>query len=248
MAPRLQNQVSRDPEKETQEASESMRNQKYWMALGLMTLSAIATGCGSSAYPERVSNTGGSQTGGSGGTGGGVNPGSGGNGSTGGSGSPSGGGIQYATANYTRDFVITGSGTYTSPAINTFDSKFIVKFRAGSPQPLSGTGYTIGFNCLRYTVTVLGDSRQVLVKRAGYVPFSANDPCAGAEDVATIDYSGRLSSGTHSINIKISNMQYDNCRKYNYPQSGGCPIEGLYNNGTPHSAQGRFEATYNQVQ
>lgn len=218
------------------------------MTLGLLSLSAIIVGCGSTAYREGVDNTGGASTG----------PGTAPVTPTTGAGTGTSGGTttttntQVATANFSYTFQLTGgqATTMTSSATNpvpmrvSTDTLLRVKVRAGNPVTFQTAGWAVGFNCQRFTVTVEGQSLEAFVLRQGYTPTVASDPCFSAESVATLDFSGRLSPGHGAITLEASGAQYDNCHYYNEPRAGGCPVHQVY---STHRIEGKFEIEVNST-
>jgi hypothetical protein len=146
---------------------------------------------------------------------------------------------------FSKRFKITGGGTavpLSSGSLKvTTDSLLTVRISAGQGLPLSGGyGQSVGFNCELFHVTVGNITKPAFVKKAGY-PAGAGDPCAGATDTWTADFSHALSPGHGDVPILINGPLYDNCRLtggYGV-YVGGCPLTTVYQT---HSVDGLVEA------
>ncbi|MGK5083323.1 hypothetical protein WDW37_08445 [Bdellovibrionota bacterium FG-1] len=222
------------------------RKQKIATLLTLLGLATLLSACGSSAYPE--------------GSGTGSAPG---NQTT----SPTPdtpvytsatptptpaatSAVQVGTSDQTFSFVIDGTTPYTSPKVST-DSVLKVVVTAGDEQTLAGTGYTVGFNCEKFTITVLGQSTTAFVKRPNYTDawlnYWGSDPCASAQESVTLDFSGRLAQGHNQVTIQVSNPMYDNCRTSYDVSRGGCPLSSLYTSGIHHTVGGNIDVQVNSL-
>jgi hypothetical protein len=229
--------------------TENQKAKRFQVALAAAALAVLISGCGQTAYQEAGNNGGnggGGNTGGNGG--GGTGGGNTGGGNTGGT----NGGTTNSVPTATYSFKMTGSGnavTTTGGSMNVSTNTLLkVAVSTGQHYGINGaSGYTVGFNCEQFTVTVLGESQTVFVKAPNYVNYYTpyNDPCASAQTSATLDFSDRLGPGHNSVTIQVSNAMYDNCRLYNDPYNGGCPMTSVY---STHTVGGQLQVFTNTVQ
>lgn len=222
-------------------ASKRMR-----FVLALSAITIMASGCGQQAYREDGEDDGQSLVGGGGsilpGNGGVVDPVSG----VATVGDP----LANANSDYSWHFKVTGSGYGTpigssGPMHVIVDNKIKIRITAGDGLPLSGSGWSIGFNCEKFTVKVGNVTKTAFVKKTSYQSVP-NDPCASAGTSWTGDFSGAFDTGGGEANVVISNAYYDNCRlQGGYgPYYGGCgPMTAVY---STHSVDANMEVFVDQ--
>ncbi len=210
-----------------------------------VSLGALITGCGQTSSHEEDKT--GSAGGGSSSGGGTYYPGSNAGNTTGNTGPGTGSGSPInPVPSYSYDYVLTGNtGVATVRGILT-DSVLRVQFNPGVPQfgyradGVTLSGYTIGLNCYRVNVTVLGKTLTAFVSTTGSAGVGY---CAGAATSHTLDFSDRLTPGHGPVEVRVSNAQYDNCRGYGNPYQGGCILQPVYN--TYHRIEVLFDVFTN---
>jgi hypothetical protein len=227
-----------------------MMNRKIAGLTFLLTLSSLISGCGQVAYRENdpnalSQNTGGGSVGGNGNT-----P------ITGSTGTTTTTTTNTTAPSYQYSYILKGSdpsyvGSTKTYTVDT-DSVLQVTVKAGYSQPAytsggTATGFTAAYSCEQITVTALGQSATVLVTNLG--SNITTGPCNGAQTSQTVDFSGRLGSGHHSVAIKISNAIYDNCRQYGYIGYYNCGLSAVYGNSSGyHEVAGTLTVTTNTLQ
>lgn len=150
--------------------------------------------------------------------------------------------------NYAWHFKITGSGTAAATngaalKVQT-DTTIKVRIQAGDGLPMQPGGYSIGFNCELFRVTVGTVTKTAFVKKQSYQSVQ-NDPCVGASTTWASDFSNTLAPGHGDVSIKINGAMYDNCRlQGGYgPYYGGCgPLTTVY---STHPVDGKLDVFTN---
>lgn len=235
------------------------KSKRFALALALLTVAALGSGCGQQAYDENTGNAGGT---------------------SGSTGSSTGGTTTTTTStsgttptvtttntnsspNYSFHFEMTGQGTATqvgggSLTVST-DTVLQVSVTAGNGIPLAGSGFTPGFNCEMFNIQVGDVQETAFVKKQNYTDyplmyeFEFSDPCQNAQTTWTYDFSSALAPGHSNVPIVINGAQYDNCRKldagsnyyYLYTgtpavEVGGCPMDTVYSS---HTVDGFIQVT-----
>jgi hypothetical protein len=165
--------------------------------------------------------------------------------------------LANANADYSWHLKSTGSG-YGSPIGGgsmhiIVDSKVKIRITAGDGLPLSGSGWSIGFNCQKFTVKVGNITKTAFVKKANYTDMPLQnhwmtfDPCASAGTSWTGDFSAAFNNGAGETDVIVSNAYYDNCRQFDPsgwgPYYGGCSMSALYSG---HSMDTNMEVFVDQ--
>jgi hypothetical protein len=217
-----------------------MMNRKT-AVVSLVTLFALVSGCGQvvpTTDPNAAPNPGGVTSAGGASTGTATPPG--------------------VAPSYQFSYILKGNdpsfiGSTKTYTVDT-DSVLKVTIKAGYSQPAyasggTATGFTAAYSCEALTVSALGQSATVLVTNLGYNITSG--PCNGAVTAQTVDFSGRLGSGHHSVAIKLSSALYDNCRQQGAAYIGyyNCGMNTVYGNSYGyHEVTGTAEVVTNTLQ
>ena len=212
------------------------KSNRLTLVLALAAVAALGSGCGQQAYNE---------AGTAGGTTGTPSTGTTGTGTTSGiTGTTTPNPIATSTTtnsspNYSFHFETTGQGNATQVGSTgamrvTADSVLQVSVTAGNGMQLGTTGYTVGFNCEQFNITVGSLTETALVKKANYTDWMLEygwmsyDPCEYASTTWSYDFSPALSVGrSESLAITINGMQTDNCHANGYPDDGGCGMTSV---------------------
>ncbi|MBU6376264.1 MAG: hypothetical protein KGQ59_09735, partial [Bdellovibrionales bacterium] len=132
---------------------------------------------------------------------------------SGGSSGGSGSGSAPTSPAFSFDFQVTGPGgttpSYTASSVNT-DNLLVVRISARPAGELSLAGgqysrFTANYGCVAYEVTALGKTLST-----GILSVTANNPlCPGAPSYADLNFSDRLASGHHAVNVQVTKVYYD---------------------------------------
>lgn len=188
-------------------ANERHKASLHWvLALNLVSVLSIA-GCGGAPYQERnaVSQQSNSSTG------------SNGSGSSNWGGSDNNGSDDDSTPvdpgntlpPITSSFTVTGAQgqTPSHEFTVTTDNLLKVKVIAGpaSQATIPGSNFSASYNCVRFRVTVLGQSTDTGLLSVGNGGYA----CQGSPSEKTLDFSSRLTAGHGAVTIKIEATGYD---------------------------------------
>jgi hypothetical protein len=141
---------------------------------------------------------------------------------------------------FETDFQVYGNddrdgnpSTYTINDIET-DNILRIEISATSPGSIDGTGYSIPFDCLKYSVKVGSSTRSILTSTTGNDITSG--VCKGAKANPVINFDTEAQKAGHgAFTATITAETYDNCRKRMNPWYGqgeywetGCTLNQVY--------------------